>query len=241
MQKKELRLIGVAIIIGALAVGAYFYSNSEESPIDSTLAPQSKDISPSQADSTITKTTSSSSETPAQMPETKIVPEVAQAPYVDPLITQQEELLKNFKNKIRLDINLPSDMRFDELDLDADVAAMQGNTHDRKLAILAAPTTASPQVVASFLQENKSRIPMLGNYDFKISGDIKSVPAPKNSGISKISVIPGGEKNGSLIYAALIERSDKKGTYLFLMEGTPSYFENYEGDLDNMLSSLSAK
>lgn len=241
MQKKELRLIGVAIIIGALAVGAYFYSNEEEVSLGSVSAPALK-VGPSSPSATPkTDEAIPSPETPAQLPEVSEVPSVTQEPYVDPLVKQQDELIKNFKSKISLDINLPSDMRFDELDLDADVAAMQGNSPDKKLAILAAPTTASPSVVASFLQENKSRIPMLVNHDFKISGDVKIIPAPKNSGISRVSVFPGGQKNGLLIYAALVERSDKKGTYLLIMEANPTYFDNYEGDLDNMLSSLSAK
>lgn len=240
MQKKELRLIGVAIIIGALAVGAYIYSNQDEMPLESAVVPAPEEVSPSEAAVNTTEATPPA-ETPAQVPSDTIEPSIEEVPYVDPMVTQQEELLKNFKNRIRLEIALPSDMKFDELDLDADVAAMQGNSPDKKLAILAAPTIASPQTVQSFLQENKSRIPLLGTYDFKISGEVKSVPAPKNSGLSKILVIPGGEKNGSLIFAALIERSDKKGSYLLIMEGSPTYFEKYEGDLDIMMSSLSAR
>lgn len=241
MQKRELRLIGVAIIIGALAVGAYFYSNSEETPL-ATETPVVSPNTPVPTPEVATPATETApvADQPAQVTEATANVAV-EPPAPDPLVTHQEQLLKNFKDKIRLNIALPGDMNFDELDLDADVAAIQGNSPDKKMAILAAATTASPQSVAAFLQEQKGRIPLLGNHDFKISGDLQSVPAPKNSGISKITVIPGGEKNGSVIYAALIERSDKKGSYLMLMEGSPAYFEKYEGDMDNMLSSISVK
>lgn len=241
MQKKEIRLIGVAIIIGTLAVGAYFYSNSEESPLvtETRPAPQARPV-PTAEVTTPAADSAPATDKPDQVSETE-TNVVVEPPAPDPLVTQQAELLKNFKDKIHLNIALPGDMNFDELDLDADVAAIQGNSPDKKMAILAAATTASPQAAATFLQEQKGRIPLLGNYDFKISGDLQSVPAPKNSGISKITVIPGGEKNGSLIYAALIERSDKKGSYLMIMEGSPAYFEKYDGDMDNMLSSLSVK
>jgi hypothetical protein len=240
MQKREIRLIGLATIIGALAVGAYFYSSSEEFSEAPVTAASPSQVAPERA-STAVEVQSPGAETPSKLPE-EVSAKVETTPLpVDPLVTQQEELIKGFKDKVKLNITLPGDMKFDELDLDAEVAAIQGNSPDKKLAIFAAPTAAGPGVVASFLQENKSRIPMLGNHDFKISGDTKSIPPPKNSGISRITVIPGGEKNGLQIYAALLERSDKRGTYLLVMEASPNYFETYDGDMDNMLSSISAK
>lgn len=240
MQKKEIRLIGVAIIIATLGIGAYLYNESDDPLADMNEAGPTAPV----------KTPAPEVAAPAETSPTTTAPEVTQplesvaievpAP-VDPLITQQEELLKNFKQQIFLDINLPADMKFDELDLDEGVAAMQGTSPSKKMVILAARRTATPQTIVSFLQEQKNRIPVLQNHDFKISGEVKTVPVPKNSGISKITVIPGGERNGQLIYAAHIERSDKKGSYVFVMEASPGYFEKHDGDLDNMLDSLKIK
>ena len=106
---------------------------------------------------------------------------------------------------------------------------------------MAAARQASPQTIAAFLQDQKARIPLLNNQDFKISGELKVVSGPKNSGISKITIIPGGEMNGSMVFAAYLERNDKKGSYVFVMEGSPSYFKNHEGDMEYMMSSLLAK
>ena len=79
---------------------------------------------------------------------------------------------------------------------------------------------------------------MLVNYDFKVSGEIKKVAGPKSSGISTISIIPGGKNQGNPVFAAYLERADKKGSYVFVMEASPSQFEQYEGDFDIMTDSL---
>lgn len=240
MQKKEIRLIGVAIIIATLGIGAYLYNES-----DDPLAGMNEAGPTTPVNTPVPEVAAPAETIPTAAPEVaqpvETVAKETPAPYIDPLITQQEELLKNFKQQIFLDINLPADMKFDELDLDEGVAAMQGTSPSKKMVILAARRTATPQTIVSFLQEQKNRIPVLQNHDFKISGEVKTVPVPKNSGISKITVIPGGERNGQLIYAAHIERSDKKGSYVFVMEASPGYFEKHDGDLDNMLDSLKIK
>lgn len=241
MLKGRNRVIGVAIIIGALATGALVYLGQDDDQISSVPVVQS---------GRRTKTPPVVSEPPVAVTENSVnTPEtVTAAPVAEPeapldeYSKHQEILVNEFKDKIKLNIALPSDMNFEELDLDADeVAAMQGTANGKKMAILASPKSGSPQAVAGFLLEQKKRIPQLNNHDFKISGDLKTIPGPKNSGISKITIIPGGDNNGYLVYAAHLERSDKKGSYVLIMEGSPAYFEKYEGDLDNMLSSLSTK
>ncbi len=240
MQKKEIRLIGVAIIIGALAIGTYLYMESEDPLADLPEATPAQKVTTPVSQATAPAETATVPVPQVKTPE-ETAPKDIVPPPVDPIISQQQELLKNFKQQIFLDINLPSDMKYDQLDLDEGVAAMQGTSPNKKMVILAARRTATPQTIASYLQDQKNKIPVLQNHDFKISGDIKIVPAPKGSGISKITVIPGGEKNGQMIYAAHIERSDKKGSYVFVMEASPSYFDSREGDLDNMLDSLKIK
>lgn len=241
MQKKEIRLIGVAIIIATLGIGAYLYNESEDPLADMNEAGPTTPVKTAAPEVAAPVESTPVATAPEATQPAETVAKEAPAPYVDPLITQQEELLKNFKQQIFLDINLPADMKFDELDLDEGVAAMQGTSPSKKMVILAARRTASPQTIVSYLQEQKNKIPVLQNHDFKISGEVKTVPVPKNSGISKITVIPGGERNGQLIYAAHIERSDKKGSYVFVMEASPGYFEKHDGDLDNMLDSLKIK
>lgn len=242
MQKREIRLIGVAIIIAALGIGAYLYLNAEESPLFSADPEETQDLPEARRAEVVAASTDNKPMQESPVDTSRPV-EVVQnaAPEIDPLFANQQLLIKNFKDKVKLDVYLPEDMKFDEIELDAEVAAISGASPDKNMAVFAARTSASPKVVEAFLQEQKARIPMLVKYDFKISGQLQKIPPPKNSGISKITVIPGGENNGSLVYAALIERSDKKGSYLMLMEGSPAYFSNSDGDMDKMLSSLMAK
>lgn len=244
MLKKEKRLVGVAIIIGTLTVGAFLYLGSEDEVADTApvLRPKAARLRPAEVQETPTDGTVASDPS-ATTPEAVVTekPTMPDAPYVDPLAKQQEDLIKGFKDKIRLNINLPGDMKFDEIEIEDEVAAMQGNSPDKRMVILAAAKSASPQAVAGFLSEHKARIPLLNNHDFKVSGELRVYAAPKNSGISKITVIPGREVNGSAVYAALLERTDKKGSYVFVMESSPAYFEKYDGDFENMLAGLSVK
>lgn len=242
LTRKDYQLLGVAIIIGALAVGVYFYLNSptEEGFIDPVASNEALEFPDESLPVTIK---SESVENP--VPEPVLNPEETEniVPKEDPLFTNQRQVQEAFKDKIRLGINLPPDMNFQEVELDAEVAAMVGSTPngDRKMAVLAAYETATPEKIAAFLRDQKARIPFLNQHNFTISGDLRTLPGPKDSGISKITLIPGGKNEGTLVYAAHLERSDKKGSYVILLQGTESYFNKNDGELESMLSSLSVK
>lgn len=239
MAKKDYKLIGVAITIGALAVGALLYMNSGEDPV--VIAPEipkvesPKEVAP-EATPTPEVVVEPTQETPVLKPEAP-----KSALEIDKVLKEKQEKIDKFKNLLRIEVDLPKGMEYIELDLEGGVAAMEGQSPGKKMLIMGAARTASPELIASYLREQKTNIPMLAKYDFKISGDLQNVTPPKNSGISKITVIPGGTNNGNAVFAAYVERSDKKGSYVFVMEASPSQFTQYEGDFDIMTDSFKTK
>lgn len=239
MVKKDYRQIGVATIIGISVLAAIFYFNSEEeasAPVP-VLRPRPPRVTPP-----VTTETA-----PETAPETKVEPVApvttpTEVPViVDNVVKAKEDKLAKFKNLIQLDVNLPDEMHYTELDLDDGVAAMEGSSPGKKLLIMGTQRLASPALIAAYLKDQSNQIPMLAGYEFKISGELQNYPPPKNSGISKITVIPGGVHNGNQVFAAYLERGDKKGSYVFVMEANPSQFSQYEGDFDNMAESLKTR
>lgn len=239
MAKKDYKLVGVAITIGVLAIGALLYMNSQEEPeieLSNTPRPRPRKVEVPQEAPPIAESTT----VPTQPTVTATPPEVAPV-VVDPVVKEQKDKLENFKNLLRLEFELPPGMHYVELDLENGVAALQATSPGRKILIMGATRTASPELIASYLREQKSSIPMLMKHDFKISGELQNVAPPKGSGIAKITVIPGGTIEGNPVYAAYLERSDKKGSYVFLLEANTSQYTQYEGMFDQMLESLKTK
>ncbi len=240
VAKKDFKLVGVAIVIGVLAVGAFLYLGQEED-LTVTLpdTPRPKKPRP-EPKSTPTEVVNSPQETPVATPTEKTPPQPT-TPIVDNVLKEKADKLQAFKNLLKLEVTLPQGMNFVELDLDAGVAAMEGTLPGKKLLIMGAARTATPELIASYLREQKVSIPMLVKHDFKISGDLQNITPPKGSGISKITLIPGGSHDGYQIFAAYLERGDKKGSYVFLMEASPNQFTQFEGDFDIMVDSLKTK
>lgn len=243
--KREHRLICVAILIGAAGIGAYLYLQPEDSPINgpgTTVKTEEASKSSVTPPETPAADTPKTTETQKPAAGNTQVPAPAQE-YVDPVVAAQKQLIQEFKDTIKLDLDLPPDLNFSRLDLEGEVAVMEGVSPegDRKMVVMAAAQTPSPETIAAYINEQKIGIPSLSDHNFKISGEIKSLPGPKGSGISTIKIIPAGSSKGTEVYAAQLIRSDKQGSYVFIMRASPNYFENYEGDLDNMLANLSAR
>lgn len=161
--------------------------------------------------------------------------------FVDNVLKAEQEKISQFKDLIHLQFDLPSGMSPIQLDLDHDVAGLQADDSQRKILILATAKSVSPDEIATFLRDQKSQIPMLNNFEFQISGKIRQISPPVSSGISTISILPGGVNGKNPVYAAYLERADKKGSYLFVMEANSSQFDQHEGDFDIMMKSLKTR
>lgn len=245
-MKKEYRQLSLAILAAAVAFGIYHYLREKKpTPPEVSVEVSSPENTPPSEDETPLPENpdrpEATSETPAEA-----TPDAATVTYdpteIDELSKQQEALLTEFKTRIHLDIKLPGDVRYEEADVEGNVAVLQGASKGKKIALMAVAQTPSLTSIVDYLNEQKSRITVLGGQPFKISGSTKSYPGPQGSGISKMIVIPGGTKNnGMSLQAAYLERADKKGSYLLIMEANKTYFENADGDFDTIVDSLSVK
>ena len=141
----------------------------------------------------------------------------------------QQQVRNEFQELIRLQVTLPNDFYYVNLDIDDKVAVLYGNQGSKELAVLATDSTASMDQVVSFLNDYKNAIPVLGGADFKITGDPQSISLPADSGLSNGRVIPGPVTKNSQLVGAYLERSDRKGSYFFIMRAEPEFFEHHDG------------
>ena len=152
---------------------------------------------------------------------------------------EQKTLQSEFLKQIKLQMKLPDNMHFEKMDLDDFATGVYGvsTLEQKQFAIIAANKSATTNEVVGYLNELKDSIPMLGNRTLTINeGDIKKIDAPSDSGLGTFTIIPAGQVGTSELYAAYVERKDKKGSYLFLMSAPAAVFHQNEGALDDLMN-----
>jgi hypothetical protein len=150
-----------------------------------------------------------------------------------------EAVLEDFKKLAELDFKTPEGFKFYKLEFDK-IAGIASHDDNEGLAILAAPFKASVDQVIQFIRNDKADFKFLKSQDFSSTGDLKYLEPPQNSGISRITVIPGGEFNGHSSFATLIERVDGRGIYLFILR-SPNSYENLKPQINEVVSSLKTR
>ena len=154
---------------------------------------------------------------------------------------KQEKVLGDFKGLIKMKIDLPRHLKYEELDLDEGIAGLHGVGPRGKehLSVLATRKQLNFNQVLDYLNSSDSILPHVQKGDFKDNKKaIRRISPPFNSGIKSIQVIEGKKYQDYQVYAAFIERHDQAGRYLFVMKNTQGFFENNEGYLDTILNSL---
>lgn len=156
-------------------------------------------------------------------------------------VMKQKKLVREFKNLVKLEVMLPSNIEFVNVEMDDGVAAIYGSNlgQDKQLAVFAARGKIKLSQAVDYLEESQKGIPILEKRKFLVD-QVQTIKAPESSGLGDLQVIPTTEKDGKAAYGALVERKDGKGTYLFLMEASADYFENQEESLEKMLQSAKA-
>jgi hypothetical protein len=169
--------------------------------------------------------------------------EVSEKPTETPLAIKKrkspEVVLQEFKDLVELDFSPPSDIKFYNLELDQ-FEGIASHTGEEGVAVIAAPLKATVDQAIKYIKDDRSDFIFLNGQDFSKLGEPKSIPAPENSGISKITLIPGGEANGKSSYAALAERVDGRGSYLFILKTTDSS-DNVLPQINQFLGTLKTK
>lgn len=158
-------------------------------------------------------------------------------------VLAQEKLLEDFRNLAHLDLVVLPDMSFFNLDLDDGIAGIYGTnlSGDRDFVALATERRVSAREAVAYLDEYKGLFPFLKRSSFDLSKTF-TVEAPDGSGLDDLQIIPSETKSGkNKVYAALVARKDKKGTYLFMLDAPEAYFDNNEAGLEVMLKNLKAR
>ncbi len=236
MNKREIKYIVVATLVGILGfilLDQLFFSTED---VDEFPLPPAVSTVP-------LPKPKANAEAPAGAPEAT-TPTTPAAPgaHLSPRERQQEKLLHEFKLKIRLDFQVPRQLGYAELDLDDQVAVLFGREasggKERDIALLAIAKIPTVPEIISFLNEHKALLPLMMNRSFGADAKVLSFPVSRQSGLTNLRVIPGPVVSDYKIYAALAERIDKRGAYLFMLRAPASYYEKNDGELDNMLASL---
>jgi hypothetical protein len=152
---------------------------------------------------------------------------------------QQKQLLKRFSSLLSIKANYPEDLHYRQLDLDDKITGIMGTGGGqiKTLTILATRMTVSTTQVADFLSEENNGVPSVRNLKFSRKA-LREVSSSSHSGLGKVTILRS--INSKSIYAALVPRKDRQGTYLFILESNPDFFDNNEGYVDKLFSSLKA-
>lgn len=252
MSNKNSRNFGVAIIVAILAVGAYFYLSTQENDIGPTLPinrPEATEKQPP-VDTNVPSTPDpSTAETPSEAPSETVSESEPEPPKEPPFdqqfLEEQKRITTAYKSLARLEMDLPPNMEFIEVDAGENVAVLYGSEiagdGDSSMAIVASKKTAGPEGISDFLNQNKEAFPMLKDRGFEISGKVQTFNAPDETGLGKVTLIPGGAKNGKEVWAAHVQRKDGGGSYVFIVEDRPDVFDNSEESFAALLETMKAK
>lgn len=237
LEKYKYGLILLAVVIGFI-----FYQARD---VDS-LPEMSSSVKPRQRPDRKTHQASKDNlqESKYSAPEEssdEVVPEkaVSNEEIKQQVAEEQQTLQSEFLKQIKLQMKLPDNMHFEKMDLDDFATGVYGvsTLEQKQFAIIAANKSATTNEVVGYLNELKDSIPMLGNRTLTINeGDIKKIDAPSDSGLATFTIIPAGQVRTSELYAAYVERKDKKGSYLFLMSAPAAVFHQNEGALDDLMN-----
>lgn len=154
----------------------------------------------------------------------------------------QKSLVKDFKDKVKVEMDLPLNMEFIPMDMEDDVAGIYGMTvsGDKEFAMLATPRNVSVSQVVDYLKDATGALPLLKSHRLQPE-KMQTLPAPASTGLKNLKIIPSKDANGKSAFAALAERKDGQGTYLFIMEAPTGYFDANEEGLEQMLKSIKTK
>jgi len=158
-------------------------------------------------------------------------------------VFEQDKLKDEFQNTIKANINLPENLKYTQLDLEEGIGGLYGTdaTGQNEFAMLGTEKPATLDQIVDYLNNAQGALPQVRNGDFPSQPVVRKVTPPSGKGISSIQIIQGKKSKDKMIFAAIVERSDRKGTYVFVMKAPNSFFDTNEGMLDSMLDSLQVK
>ncbi len=155
---------------------------------------------------------------------------------------KQKELIGNFQDETKTKIKLPENLNYIKLDLEQGITGIYGSDRKgkRQFSMMATRKPLSVNQLVQYLDSESGSLPHVRKGDFKLKSPTRNVPPPPGRGIASVQVISGASDKDRQVFAALVKRTDSKGSYLFIMKESKTFFKNNEGFLDALLNSFEA-
>ncbi len=152
---------------------------------------------------------------------------------------KQKIIRQEFKNLIKADFEMPENLDYVNMDLDEGIAGVFGTGRGDILGFtaLAKEGSISTKMAVGYLNDSSSGLPFSGKVQFSEKAIMK-INNPPGTNIREVLVY---ESSNPSFKAALLKRSDNKGTYLMILEADPLLYSNNEGYLDKLLLNFKAK
>lgn len=156
-------------------------------------------------------------------------------------IEAQSKVAKNrFESLAHINLKWPQDLNYLEIDLDDNMLVVYGYNHESNTGLTAAarPKTTSMEEVMLYLKTEKDDIPNLDGRKIQNYSNPVNIPfANMKPGIESIEVMQADLDDGSKANFGIINRKDKKGSYIFVYTAPQSQLEN-DGYFDAIFDSM---
>lgn len=159
------------------------------------------------------------------------------------LVERSQETLTSFEKLARLHLDLPGQFQFINYDLQNGIASVYGYDDSQKTGVtaMAYPKDANPEQALEFLKQSIDDIPNTNGAQLTQISPPQSMPAPKpGSGLLGGTMWKAKYSDGRDVYTLFLRRQDKRGTYMFVYSGPPSYFQENGGALSSIYGQIRA-
>lgn len=153
-----------------------------------------------------------------------------------------EKATQEFMQLARVQMKFPENFRFQQLNLDFDqITGIYARTEKMETTVLAGRVLPSDKEVADFLRSSDSGIPNVDGKRISLQGNAIVVPPPRGSGFRTGKYWSGRTADNKGVRVGLIERTDGKGSYLFIFTGSEDKLDNSEDFFEELYNNLKAQ
>ncbi len=150
---------------------------------------------------------------------------------------------RRFNKQTFLKVPLPGHLNYIDVDIEDGVKTIYGyNSHSKEaLTAAARPGPTTIEEVRQYMKEESDAIPNLNGKKLSNFSEPQSIPgASRKKGISQIDVMSADTDDGQKVHFALVNRKDKKGSYVFVYTAPPGRLDSNDGYLDKIFSQIEA-
>lgn len=166
------------------------------------------------------------------------------AEVINPVSVKSQETMKNFKLIARAEVDFPKQFNYDTVEIEDNMHAIVGrDAHSKSsLSAIAYKGDASPNQAQEFLQSPDAQaLPNLKGAHILELEPPTTLPAPNpTTGLQSGTMWHARLSNGDDADIVLLRRKDTKGSYLFILSGSKTYFKNNDGAFDALYENFRA-